>query len=173
MEAIEYLVRVKGQLVWWLPEWKRRTMCLRQMAHRCRVGGCLAQGTRPHIADGSELGILRAQGAWGEISNDQKLRREITNLRGRKRLASTVPTVTDRLIQQALSQVLQPLIDPTFSKHSHGFRPGRRARDSVLAALQHVQDGYRIVGKRRLSAVLNRASSCVMMASHRWEAACN
>ena len=37
-----------------------------------------------------------------------------------------IPTVTDRLIQQALLQVLQPLIDPTFSEHSHGFRPGRQ-----------------------------------------------
>jgi len=42
-----------------------------------------------------------------------------------------IPTVTDRLIQQALLQVLQPLIDPTFSEHSHGFRPGRRARDAA------------------------------------------
>jgi len=43
-----------------------------------------------------------------------------------------IPTVVDRLIQQALLQVLQPLIDPTFSKHSHGFRPGRSAHDAVL-----------------------------------------
>ena len=56
-----------------------------------------------------------------------------------------IPTVVDRLIQQALLQVLQPLIDPTFSEHSHGFRPGRRAREAVLAAQQHVQDGFRIV----------------------------
>jgi hypothetical protein len=42
-----------------------------------------------------------------------------------------IPTVTDRLIQQVLLQVLQPLIDPTFSEHSYGFRPGRRARDAV------------------------------------------
>lgn len=40
-----------------------------------------------------------------------------------------IPTVTDRLIQQALLQVLQPLLDPTFSEHSHGFRPGRSAHD--------------------------------------------
>jgi RNA-directed DNA polymerase len=45
-----------------------------------------------------------------------------------------IPTVLDRLIQQALLQVLQPLIDPTFSEHSHGFRPGRRAHDAVKAA---------------------------------------
>lgn len=38
-----------------------------------------------------------------------------------------IPTVTDRLIQQALLQVLQPLIDPTFSEFSYGFRPGRSA----------------------------------------------
>lgn len=40
-----------------------------------------------------------------------------------------IPTVTDRLIQQALLQVLQPLLDPGFSEHSYGFRPGRRAHD--------------------------------------------
>lgn len=45
-----------------------------------------------------------------------------------------IPTVTDRLIQQALLQVLQPLLDPDFSEHSYGFRPGRRAHDAVLAA---------------------------------------
>lgn len=49
-----------------------------------------------------------------------------------------IPTVVDRLIQQAVLQVLQPLIDPTFSQHSHGFRPGRRARDAVLEAQQYV-----------------------------------
>ena len=54
-----------------------------------------------------------------------------------------IPTVVDRLIQQALLQVLQPLIDPTFSQHSHGFRPGRRARDAVLEAQRYVQDGWR------------------------------
>ena len=37
-----------------------------------------------------------------------------------------IPTVVDRLIQQALLQILQPILDPTFSEHSYGFRPGRR-----------------------------------------------
>ena len=45
-----------------------------------------------------------------------------------------IPTVVDRLIQQALLQVLQPLIDPTFSEHSYGFRPGRSAHEAVLKA---------------------------------------
>ena len=43
-----------------------------------------------------------------------------------------IPTVTDRLIQQALLQVLQPMLDPTFSEHSYGFRPGRRAHEAIL-----------------------------------------
>ena len=56
-----------------------------------------------------------------------------------------IPTVTDRLIQQALLQALQPLIDPRFSEHSHGFRPGRHAHDAVKAALAYVQSGQRAV----------------------------
>jgi RNA-directed DNA polymerase len=56
-----------------------------------------------------------------------------------------IPTVTDRLIQQALLQVLQPMLDPTFSQHSYGFRPGRNAHQAVLAAQSYVQAGRRIV----------------------------
>ena len=56
-----------------------------------------------------------------------------------------IPTVVDRLIQQALLQVLQPLIDPTFSTHSYGFRPQRSAQQAVLAAQAHVQAGYAVV----------------------------
>ena len=56
-----------------------------------------------------------------------------------------IPAVTDRLIQQALLQVLQPLIDPSFSAHSYGFRPGRSAHGAVLEAQRYVQAGYRVV----------------------------
>lgn len=74
-----------------------------------------------------------------------------------------IPTVVDRLIQQALLQVLQPLIDPTFSEHSHGFRPGRRARDAVLAAQQHVRDGYRVVVDVDLEKFFDRVNHDVLM----------
>ncbi|MBL8460263.1 MAG: hypothetical protein JNM92_12930, partial [Zoogloea sp.] len=57
---------------------------------------------------------------------------------------SGILTVMDRLIQKALLQVLQPMIDRTFSEHSYGFRPGRRAHDVVLDAQRYVQDGYRV-----------------------------
>ena len=72
-------------------------------------------------------------------------------------------TVTDRLIQHALLQVLQPLIDPTFSEHSHGFRPGRCARDAVLAAQQHVQNGYRVVADVDLEQFFDRVNHDVFI----------
>ncbi len=56
-----------------------------------------------------------------------------------------IPTVMDRIIQQALLQVLQPILDPGFSAHSYGFRPGRNAHQAVLAAQQHIHSGRRTV----------------------------
>jgi RNA-directed DNA polymerase len=74
-----------------------------------------------------------------------------------------IPTVTDRLIQQALLQVLQPIIDPGFSEHSYGFRPGRRARDAVLMAQRHVQDGYRMVVDVDLEKFFDRVNHDILM----------
>lgn len=74
-----------------------------------------------------------------------------------------IPTVADRLIQQALLQVLQPIIDPTFSEHSYGFRPGRRARDAVLMAQRHVQDGYRMVVDVDLEKFFDRVNHDILM----------
>lgn len=74
-----------------------------------------------------------------------------------------IPTVTDRLIQQALLQILQPKIDPTFSDHSHGFRPGRRAHDAVLQAQRHVQDGYRVVVDVDLEKFFDRVNHDLLM----------
>lgn len=74
-----------------------------------------------------------------------------------------IPTVTDRLIQQALLQVLQPLIDPSFSDHSYGFRPGRRALDAVCRAQQYVQAGYRTVVDVDLEKFFDRVNHDVLM----------
>lgn len=74
-----------------------------------------------------------------------------------------IPNVTDRLIQQALLQILQPLIDPTFSEHSYGFRPGRRAHDAVLQAQRHVQDGWRVVVDVDLEKFFDRVNHDVLM----------
>ncbi|AUN93783.1 group II intron reverse transcriptase/maturase [Pseudazoarcus pumilus] len=74
-----------------------------------------------------------------------------------------MPTVTDRLIQQALLQVLQRKIDPTFSEHSYGFRPGRRAHDAVLDAQRYVQDGYRVVVDVDLEKFFDRVNHDILM----------
>ena len=74
-----------------------------------------------------------------------------------------IPNVVDRLIQQALLQVLQPLIDPSFSEHSHGFRPGRSAHDAVLEAQQYVQAGYRIVVDVDLEKFFDRVNHDILM----------
>ncbi len=74
-----------------------------------------------------------------------------------------IPTVTDRLIQQALLHVLQPLIDPTFSQHSHGFRPGRRAQDAVKAAQGYVQSGLRVVVDVDLSKFFDKVNHDILM----------
>jgi RNA-directed DNA polymerase len=53
-----------------------------------------------------------------------------------------IPTVLDRFIQQAVMQVLQKRWDPTFSKYSYGFRPGRSAHQAVAQAQQYIAEGY-------------------------------
>ena len=74
-----------------------------------------------------------------------------------------IPTVLDRLIQQSLLQVLQPLIDPTFSEHSHGFRPGRRAHDAVKAARAYVQSGKRVVVDVDLEKFFDRVNHDILI----------
>ncbi|MFQ5506993.1 MAG: group II intron reverse transcriptase/maturase [Planctomycetota bacterium] len=74
-----------------------------------------------------------------------------------------IPTVLDRLIQQALLQVLQPQFDPTFSEHSHGFRPGRSAHGAIREAQRYVQEGRRIVVDVDLERFFDRVNHDVLM----------
>jgi retron-type reverse transcriptase len=74
-----------------------------------------------------------------------------------------IPTVLDRLIQQAILQILQPIFDPGFSEHSHGFRPGRKAHDAVNAARGYVQSGKRWVVDVDLEKFFDRVNHDVLM----------
>jgi RNA-directed DNA polymerase len=74
-----------------------------------------------------------------------------------------IPTVLDRFIQQAVLQVLQPIFDPTFSEHSYGFRPGRRAHDAVCQAQRYVQSGRRWVVDVDLEKFFDRVNHDVLM----------
>ena len=75
-----------------------------------------------------------------------------------------IPTVLDRLIQQALHQVMQPLFDPAFSPSSYGFRPGRNAHQAVKAARQYVAEGRRWVVDLDLEKFFDRVNHDVLMA---------
>jgi len=74
-----------------------------------------------------------------------------------------IPTVTARLIQQALLQVLQPILDPTFSSHSYGFRPGRSAHQAVHAAQGYVQSGRRVVVDVDLEKFFDRVNHDILI----------
>jgi RNA-directed DNA polymerase len=76
-----------------------------------------------------------------------------------------IPTVIDRVIQQALLQRLQPQWDPTFSEHSYGFRPGRSAHQAVAQAQAYVIDGYRFVVDIDLAKFFDRVNHDRLMAA--------
>ena len=75
-----------------------------------------------------------------------------------------IPTVVDRLIQQALHQVMQPLFEPEFSGSSYGFRPGRNAQQAVEAARSYVAEGKRWVVDLDLEKFFDRVNHDVLMA---------
>ena len=75
-----------------------------------------------------------------------------------------IPTVLDRLIQQAISQVLTPIFDPTFSDGSFGFRPGRSAHQAVRRARQHMAAGHRWVVDLDLEKFFDRVNHDVLLA---------
>ena len=74
-----------------------------------------------------------------------------------------IPTVLDRLIQQAVHQVLTPLFDPGFSTSSHGFRPGRSAHQAVKAAQKYVESGLRWVVDIDLEKFFDRVHHDTLM----------
>jgi RNA-directed DNA polymerase len=74
-----------------------------------------------------------------------------------------IPTVIDRLIQQALHQVMQGVFDGSFSESSYGFRPGRSAHQAVLAARKHVATGCRWVVDIDLEKFFDRVNHDVLM----------
>lgn len=74
-----------------------------------------------------------------------------------------IPTLTDRLIQQALHQVLSPIFEPGFSESSYGFRPGRNAHQAVKAARQYMAEGRRFVVDMDLEKFFDRVNHDLLM----------
>lgn len=88
---------------------------------------------------------------------------EIPKPGGGKRMLG-IPTVMDRLIQQALLQVLTPIFEPQFSEASFGFRPRRRAHDAVRKARQYVEEGYEWAVDLDIEKYFDRVNHDILMA---------
>ena len=74
-----------------------------------------------------------------------------------------IPTVVDRLVQQAILQVLEPRLDPTFSESSYGFRPRRSAHRALRQGMEYVRDGRDIVVDIDLEKFFDRVNHDVLM----------
>src|SRR3989304_9048563 len=74
-----------------------------------------------------------------------------------------IPTVLDRLVQQAIAPVLSPIFDPTFSDSSFGFRPGRSAHDAVYKVREYIREGYRVAVDMDLSKFFDTVNHDVLM----------
>ena len=105
---------------------------------------------------------IREELLAGRYAVQPVLRREIPKSGGGVRELG-IPTVLDRLIQQAILQVLQPRFDPTFSASSYGFRPGRSAHQAVCRAQQLVQAGKRVVVDVDLERFFDRVNHDVLL----------
>jgi RNA-directed DNA polymerase len=74
-----------------------------------------------------------------------------------------IPTVVDRLVQQAILQVLEPLLEPTFSESSYGFRPGRNAHQALRQGVEYVTEGRGIVVDIDLEKFFDRVNHDILM----------
>jgi len=84
---------------------------------------------------------IKHQAETGSYQSNPTLGVEIPKSNGKKRLLG-IPTVTDRLLHQALHQQLSPIFEQDFQIHSYGFRPNRNAHQAVTQALENINDGY-------------------------------
>ncbi len=89
---------------------------------------------------------------------------EIPKPRGNGMRPLGIPTVLDRMIQQAILQVLTPIFDPHFSDSSYGYRPGRCSQDAVKAAQRYAEAGCRFVVDLDLEKFFDRVNHDVLMA---------
>jgi RNA-directed DNA polymerase len=111
----------------------------------------------------SQWPTIRQQLAEGTYHPQPVKRVIIAKPGGGERLLG-IPTVTDRVIQQAIAQVLTPIFDPLFSESSFGFRPGRSAHGALRQVQGHIEAGYRIAVDLDLAKFFDNVQHDVLMA---------
>lgn len=117
------------------------------------VDGMTTKSVRSYLMENWDS--LRRAIMEGTYSPQPVRRVEIPKPSGGVR-ALGIPTVIDRLIQQAIAQVLSKKMDPSFSENSYGFRPGKRGHDAVKKAKTYIQEGYGWVVDIDLSKFFDR-----------------
>ncbi len=124
------------------------------------IDGMTVEELEPHLHEHWQT--IRRQLLAGSY-RPRAVKRQLISKSGGGMRQLGIPTVLDRFVQQLLLQVLQPVFEPTFSEHSHGFRPGRRAHDAVREAQQYIQDGRRWVVDVDLEKFFDRVNHDVLM----------
>jgi group II intron reverse transcriptase/maturase len=124
------------------------------------IDGMTTEELRPHLRQNWRA--LREQLLEGSYQPKPVKTQEIPKSGGGMRKLG-IPTVLDRFIQQAILQVLQPRLDPTFSESSYGFRPRRSAHDAVRAAQRYVLEGKTWVVDVDLEKFFDRVNHDVLM----------
>jgi len=125
------------------------------------VDGMTVKQLRPYLRQHWHL--IKLSLLQGTYRPQPVKRVEIAKPDGGSRMLG-IPIVLDRLIQQAILQMLTPLFDPHFSAHSYGFRPGRRGHDAVRQAREYVREGYTWVVDLDLEKFFDRVNHDMLMA---------
>ena len=152
----------------WLEEVLRRENMLRALK-RVRtnkgapgIDGMTVDELRPYLI--TEWPRIREELLKGTYQPVPVRRVEIPKPNGDGMRPLGIPTVLDRLIQQAILQVLTPIFDPHFSNSSYGYRPERCGQEAVRAAQGYVEAGYRFVVDLDLEKFFDRVNHDVLMA---------
>lgn len=124
------------------------------------VDGMPLKALKPYIYEHREaiaLGIIH-----GSYLPQPILGVSIPKGGGRMRLLG-IPTVVDRWLQQSVAQVITPLFEYEFSRHSYGFRPNKSAQDCILQAQKYIHEGYRHIVDIDLKSFFDEVDHCLLL----------
>ena len=156
----------KSNVELWAQVWERENLntALRRVERNGGapgIDGMTVKDLRPYLKE-HWLEVREALESGAYKPNPVR-RVEISKPDGGVRLLG-IPTVMDRLLQQAIAQGLTPIFEKKFSTSSYGFRPGRSAHDAIKQAQEYTQDGYEWVVDIDLEKFFDRVNHDMLMA---------